>query len=341
MPKVILKTLFPKQKIYFTGQINFYDEKQVGQVVRTVIVTQDLEAYEGQPKADKPAWRIRFDENKVSHFIEWEEDETGKGKTAIDRKKKDAAFYLSKHEKVKNFYGDANTNLRGEPMFALEWEGMKNTFLADQDEKKFEVYQKMRTLTPEEKRDCLYYYGQNATGLKHSELIHRLGNFENGVLQNTKVKEGEQLSTADHFLTFYGKEGIKDVKMLTEKCLVYDLIKKDGKGYWYNQEFIGGSITNIYDYLNSNTSIKESLKKDVSKKDSPVVDDMKEEKKPKITRPQTADEFGQELIQKSLEKEIEQLRMEAKNLGIKNPHIDKMGKTRLLEEIEKAKSVAA
>jgi hypothetical protein len=352
MPKVILRSIDPSKKKYFTARVNIYGEDKKT-VAKKINITQDFHYYLGESKDD--LWRIRFDENKTSHFIEWKE-ENGEPKTEYDKKKKACAEFIGKHEQVRTLFGEPNANLRGEALYTLEWEGLKNTFVADNNDKKFEVYAKMRNMIPNEKRDCAFYYGINATGLKHSELINRLGDFESGILHNTKVKEGEMISTRDHFLTLYGKDVMHEVKLLTEKCKKYNLLTKNEKGFWFNEEFIGTTDANIYEYINANEGVKSLLKRECAKKENPVEDDMEEEVKTNMAKPTGAEPkedwqkikadkmASEEEILKARKADIDavnlqELKDKAKSLGVK--HYQVLGKEKLLAAIAEKESVAA
>ncbi len=329
--------------MFFTGQVNIRDEKDRKTIEKIFVVTQDFDCYMGQPEDSRPAWKLRLDPNRPSFFIEWKE-ENGKPKGVMDEKKKRAVKALSQHERVLCLFGEPNTNLQGDALFSLEFEGMKNTFIADELIEKNKVFNKMLTMSAEEKRDCAFYYGLPAQSMKHSELIRALGHYDSGKLMNDKKESGQPLSTMQHFLTKYGKESITDVKLLTEKSIVYNLITKDDKGYWYNQEYIGIGKENIYEYLNANENASKYLKREVGKKENPVEDDMQEDVK------KNTSEFKETEVKKHKEEEekekqakiegqhqadresvdLDELRTKAKKLGIQGAHLMK------LETVKKA-----
>lgn len=321
--RVILRNLNPTRKVFFNAQVNLQETGE------SFIITQDWLTYQAKKeRPDQPMWRIRFDENRTSFFIDYKE-EGEKGEADIDKKKRTAIAMLAKHEGVKTLFGEPNKNLRGEALYSLEFEGHKNTAIADSNDKKFEVYQKFRPMTPNEKRDCAFYYGcPDAANKKHSELIVAMVDFNGGILMNPLPRKGETIAAIDHFLTQYGKEHISMRKMITEKSLVYQLITKDEKGYWFQQDYIGATQENIYSYLESHPQIQSQLLNAAQQRDKPVEDDMAKEE-PKIAEPvkfQNFDllkkyrEYGRELRIKSagtcgipkLEEEIRQIAKENK-----------------------------
>ena len=342
MPRAILKSLFPNRTMFFTGQVNVRDERDRKTIEKTFVITQDYDFYMGQPTDLRPAWKLRLDPNRPSFFIDWKE-ENGKPKSAMDEKKKTAVKLLAQHERVLCLFGEPNKNLQGEALFSLEFEGMKNTFIADELIEKNKVFNKMMALSAEEKRDCAFYYGLPAQGMKHSELIRALGHYESGKLMSNKVADGQMLGTMEHFLTKYGKEAITDVKLLTEKSIVYNLINKDEKGYWYNEEYIGMTKEDVYAYIKDNENSSKFLKREVGKKENPVEDDMVEEVKKNsaefkevVQKPdKKEDERQQELADQpakdKAQLELSELRDIAKGLGI--PHYQVMKKENLLIKI--------
>lgn len=277
--KVILRNLNPTRRIFFNAQVNI---KETGE---SFIITQDWLTYQAKKeKPDQPMWRVRFDENRTSFFIEYKE-EGEKGETETDRKKRKAIAMLAKHENVMTLFGERNVNLRGEAAFSLEFEGHKNTAIADTNDKKFEVYKKFRPMTPNEKRDCAFYYGcPDAANKKHSELIVAMADFNSGILMNQTPRKNETIAPIDHFLTKYGSEHISMRKMITEKALVYQLITKDEKGFWFQQDYIGATQENIYSYLESHPQIQSQLLTAATERDKKVEDDMGKEE-PVIEQP--------------------------------------------------------
>lgn len=348
MPKVVLRSLFPDRTTYFTGRINIRDKKDWKTITKGVNITQQFEVYFGEVNPARPCWRIRFDQERTSYFIEWKEV-NGEPKTDQDKQRKSAAEWLSQHEKVKPLFGKPNTNILGEPTFSLEWEGMRNTSVADANDLKFEVYAKMRKMSAEEKRDCAFFYGINASTLLHSQLINRLGDFENGILMSDVVRDGEKISPREHFLTLYGKESFTDVKLLTKKCLIYNLITSDNKGYWFNQEFIGITLENIYEYMNANSGVTDLLKREVAKKENPVEDDMAAEVKKNSAKESgftpkapvdKVEPTPEELRQQDIaNEELTNLKEKAKGLGIKGTQF--MKKETLMERIAEKEAVPA
>lgn len=280
MQKVIIRALRPQQRDYLMATINYKDnppdhasdwaKKYAG---KTFHITQNFEVYENKTQDEKrPAWSLRMGEGgHLSFFIQWNE----KSDKAEDKNRALAVKHLAYQAKMKPMFGEINTNAIGEPFFSIEHEGMKNTYLADLNDEKFEVYEKFRAFTPSEKRDCAFYYGLNATGMKHSELISKMADFETGKLM-IPANKVNGMPIQKHFIEKYGQEHITVVKMIAEKALVYGQITKNDKGIYIGQEFIGTTIENVYDYLTTNKEVQRFLSQQVSKLDKDVEDDMEE-----------------------------------------------------------------
>lgn len=279
MQKVIIKTLRPQGRDYLMATINYkasppehasqWAKDNAG---KKITITQNFEVYEGSPKDGAEAWSLRMGEGgHQEFFIQWDE----KSDKAHDRNRALAVKHLAYQAKMKPLFGEPNSNAIGDPFFTIEHEGMKNTFFADMHDKKFAIYEKFRPMHPSEKRDCAFYYNVNASGMKHSELIDKMVGFESGKLMQPKVMV-DGMPIMDHFLTKYGQEHITVVKMIAEKALVYGQITKNDKGIYINQEFIGTTIENVYDYLTKNKEVQKFLASQVASLDKTVEDDMEE-----------------------------------------------------------------
>ncbi len=319
MPKVVIKSLYPTRQTYLTARINLRDEKG-GHIVSSTNITQGFEIYAGEERKEQPCWKIKFDSQRPSFFIEWENNKEGKPKNELHRLKQQAAELLCQHEQIQSLFGDTNKNLRGDPYYTIEYEGKRNTYLADLNIKKNAVFNKFMELTPEEKRDCAFYYVVPATGLRHSELITRMADFENGHLMSTKVKSGEKLSPMEHFLTLYGKDSVHEVRLMAEKSIAYGLISKNEKGYWFVQDFIGMNVQNVYDYITGSGIVKDTLKRELANKDGEVENDLVHEKPAKAAIPVDSS------------KEVQALRDKAKLMGIN--YSNQMGEVKLKAAIE-------
>lgn len=292
--KVIIRSLNPTQTIYFNATINYlanppahaseWAKKYAG---KTIHISQDFQIFETKtPPENYPPWSVRFDSSRTSFFIEWESGSDLKK----EQDKATAVRHLAYQQSMKPLFGEPNTNLRGEAFFSLEYEGMKNTYLADLNDKKFAVYKKFRAYSPEEKRDCAFYYNLNASGMKHSELIAKMADFETGrlMLPNNKV---DGMPMMDHFIENYGQEHVTVVKMIAEKALVYGQIQKRDNGIFLDQEFIGTSMENVYSYLESNKEKQRFLSTQVRGIDAEVEDDMEEREEPELREPKNLDDL--------------------------------------------------
>lgn len=279
MEKAIIRSLNPSQTIWFNASVEYemnppkhasdWAKEHAG---KTYHITQDYQVYcSKEQKENMPAWSIRFDTNRSSFFIEWESNSNKEAQ----RSRELAVKHLSYHKSTKPLFGEPNTNLKGEPFFTLELEGVKNTYLADLNDKKFAIYEKFREMQPSEKRDCAFYYGLNATGLKHSELIAKMADFETGKLMLATNKI-DGMNIMDHFLQNYGKEHITVVKMITEKAIVYNQIQRKENGLYMGEQFIATTPEGVYDYLIANKEIQKFLMNECANLDKSVEDDMGE-----------------------------------------------------------------
>lgn len=338
MEKLIIRNLNPLQRVFFNASVNYtssppktasdWHKTHAG---TTVHITQDFEVYAAKEQKDsKPAWAIRFDENRTSFFIEWDETSS----SPMDKAKSIAAKHLMFHEKIQPLFAQVNTNKRGEAIFSIEYEGMKNTFIADLNDKKFDVYAKFRAFTPEEKRDCAFHYNVNATNMRHSEIIAKMIDMEKGVLMNPNAFT-DGMCIMDHFLEKYGNNEIVNVKMLCEKSITQGLIQQRDNGYYLDKDYIGTTKEMVYDYIKTNAQVHDMLKQQSGNLDKKVEDDLTADKKVKHEELKPLKNLDRlnELIPEALALGIRR----AKNMGEKtliDAIAEKKEINRLSEEIE-------
>lgn len=271
--RVILRTKFPERRQMFNGTVNIQATGETYQI------TQDLFVYKSKvPKEGMAPWALRMDSGRTLWAFEYKEKHEKGWSEAVDWKKEHAISIIAQHEKVECLFGTPNKNLRGEALFTLEYEGHRNTSFADLNILKNQVFNKYLPMGLSEKADVAFYYGVNAVNLKkHSEHIVKMADFQNGILMQDIIPMGETMSPMRHFLNKYGKENITVRKLVTQKAIIYQLIQKNEKGYFFEQEYIGNTPENVYTYLEINPQIMEFLQKEINNRDKTIEDDMVEQ----------------------------------------------------------------
>lgn len=267
LKRVVLKPIVGGgKKIWFQGTILYANGDEI-------IITQDfrIKTRREMMPGEKPL-DVKFGVSLTSFIIEWDSqyengsmtDAGGKLVGEMDYRKYNAYKELCKHQKTKPPVGMFNPNLKGQPLFELEDLAIRNQYGSSRIVNQQKVVTKVLGMSFQELTDCAFYYGYSGSSKNRSDLFIFLADFKLGVLHDDIVRNQNQLSTMDDFLTKYktGGQAI-EVKVVVEKALLQGVFTKLENGYFYNNQYIGTKKEHIIDYLNGREEIYDFVKSQV------------------------------------------------------------------------------
>lgn len=251
---------------YYTGKINLKTGEPHW-------ITSTMKTYSSsQLRLGDEMLMIKFNVDKT--FQTWTY-KTGEDAKAHDKEMERAIAIMTKHPQTKVLYGPKNDNANGEPLFTLEFQSERINKEAEMLIRKYDIMNKVMSLTPQEKSDVAFRYGINAIGMTNMDLFVRLCDFNSGALMNDIIPDGEQESAMDHFLESYNTlNAMEELKIVLNKALHYNIFVRNNNGYFLDKEHVGMTKENLIDYLNTNPNMFKFIKEEVERKSTPVLDDI-------------------------------------------------------------------
>lgn len=182
------------------------------------------------------------------------------------------------HPKVEVKYGEKNPNQMGEADFYLEYQSNQTIQDAKILVKKHKAMEKWMGLTVEQKINCAYSYGVNASKYSSiSAIFNVMADYTSGIIMSANPrdpKDKKSKSFIDDFLQYEATSQTKILEALTEKAIINKVFPKRDAGYFYEEQYVGGEKGDVMAFLSNNPSIFNFIQESV--RSNEIEDDMDE-----------------------------------------------------------------
>ena len=247
---------------------------------------------------ERPFTHFFSKENReLVYSWDWSEPKTDYTKGEIQRQKKIKEFWEN-HTQI-NPIGKNNPNLI-DARFVMEAVDEVNAALVSEIKRKNSVCNIINNMSPTQRRDICFYFGNNVVGKNDDEIFLLLCDFNGGLVMNEA--NSEELFKITSGVNYADIE----LKTYLQKAVALGIIKNDNSRYYTSGgELIGISFDDIYSYYKMNESLAKFLYSAVDREDKYIKADGTVAKK------------EEKLIQ-STKDEREDLEKRAKDLDVPN-----------------------